>query len=438
MDNQLHVNVVLWENAWECSPVLLAHRTLLNEMLKYGFKCPTANKSMWRQFISDFLMEILVYGYCIFRTTAAGKPQISSGRVTEIITFNAGGSWRPRIFDTAYSTVIATKGWKVLVHDAPAVDSSGNYKYPCSCVFKALPAIIQYRILMSNMMRRDSFNSAPTVYTTISNNIGVNPSTSRPWFNNINSSLTPGQVTGRVDFRALVQHRGETIESLRRLTEEARKNQSKCTGPGGTADDAARDAAPHHAEHMVTDGRDARESRHLQQDNEIVHYVTERAGFVILQLCGVPPQALGQNVNSERLASSNRLTEMSIQHFRVNCDILKELIETLFEVNGFMVTFGDCVALSTVRCVEQFIKPKRLADMYACALDINSTDIDLNRLKDHQFNLVPPRQQEQPPQNRKRKAGDDHTPRPARPAPRTVPTEEQKDENRKRKADAID
>lgn len=421
MDEAPHVNYVLWENAWECPPVLLAHRTLLNEMLKYGLVCGPSDKTMWRQFISDFLMEILVYGYCVFRLVRSGKPpQIAPGRATTIVNPTSDGTWRPRVIDTAYSALRATKGWKVVVYDAPATDPSGDYKHPTSGLFRALPAVIQYRMLISNMMRRDSYNSAPTVYTTISNNIGANQSTSRPWFNQVHSAMVPGQVTGRVDFRALVQQRSETIESLRRITEQARRNQAVSAGPGKMlADD---DAAPDHAEHIVTDGRDAREARHLQQDNEIVHYVTERTSFVVLQLLGVPPQALGQNINSERLASSNRLTEMSIQHFRVNCAVLKDLIVNVFKNNSLDIKFGECVALSTVRGVEQFVKPARLAEMYACALDLNADDFDLNRIQDYQYSLVAARSTGGI-EDRK---------------PRTVPTEEEKDDNRKRKADAVD
>jgi hypothetical protein len=418
MNKQPHVNVVLWDNAWECPPVLLAHRTLLNEMLKYGFVCETSQKSMWRQFISDFLMEILVYGYCVFRTAGGGRPQIALGRMTEIVTSDAGGTWRPRVFDANYSALRATKGWKVLVHDRPATDAMGAYKHPTSSMFRALPAVIQYRILVSNMMRRDMANSIPTVYTTISNNIGVNPSTSRPWFNSVHSAMGPSQVTGRVDFRALVQHRSDTIESLRRLTEQARRNQASSVGPGNTAA-SAEDAGPNHSEHMVTDGRDAREVRHLQQDNEIVHFVTERTGFVIFQLLGVPPQVLGQNINSERLASSNRLTEMSIQHFQLHCAVLKQLIETVIDIYKFKVQFGDCVALSTVRAVEQFVKPARLAEMYACALDLNTDDFDLDRIRDYQFSLVPTHDL-------------------ATRSPRTLLTEDEKDEKRKRKVGAVD
>lgn len=403
LDDDVHINHVLWHHAWHAAPVHLAHTNLLNELLKHGFVCDVIDRPTWRQFVSDFVFEILVYGYCVFRSTG-GNPQIASGRGVEIERQSASRPWTPRSIPSLDEPPLkGTRGWKVVVHHAPMVTATGQYSKPTSGVFKALGAIIQHRTLIDNMMQRDRMNSAPGVFTTISNSIGANQSTSRPWFNQVHNSMVPGQVTGRVDFRALVQHRSETIEGLRQITETARQ---RTRGPQNEPVD------PEHVEHIITDGRDMRESRHLQQDNEIVHYVTERTGFQIMQILGVPPQALGQNINSERLASSNRLTEMSIQHYRVTCACFKELVEIAFEVGEFDVKFGTCISLSTVHAIEQIAKPASLRRMFACALDVPESDISLDRIRAVQ-------------------AGG---PKPER-APRRIPTEEEKDENRKRKAE---
>lgn len=144
--------------------------------------------------------------------------------------------------------------------------------------------------------------------------------------------------------------------------------------------------------------------------------MTERTGFTILQIFGVPPQALGHNVNSERLASSNRLTEMSIQHFRTRVLELKQTIEELFAYYDPAPKFGECVALHTVHLVKDIVKPDRLIGMYACALDLDTNDFDIN--------LVRASQQQQQTQNERK--------------PRRRPTEDEKDQARKEKAEAVE
>ena len=97
-------------------------------------------------------------------------------------------------------------------------------------------------------------------------------------------------------------------------------------------------------------------------------------------------------------------------------------METVFVVHDMDVKFGECVALSTIRAVEQFIKPKRLAEMYSCALELNFKDFDLQKVQEYQASLV----------------SGSSSGGVAERKPREVPSEAEKDEKRKRKADAVD
>ena len=96
---------------------------------------------------------------------------------------------------------------------------------------------------------------------------------------------------------------------------------------------------------------------------------------------------------------------------------MKELVEVALRILDVPYQFGDCTSISTIRTVEAFLKPRRLAQMYACALDIDASDFDMAALKQYQAGLLGKSNTDQ------RK-------------PRTIPTEEEKDETRKRKADA--
>lgn len=107
---------------------------------------------------------------------------------------------------------------------------------------------------------------------------------------------------------------------------------------------------------------------------------------------------------------------MSIQHFRTRVLELKQTIEDLFTYYDPAPKFGECVALHTVHLVKDIVKPDRLMEMYACALDLEPGDFDINLIQASQ-------QQARLQEQRK---------------PRQRPTEDEKDEARKEKAEATE
>jgi hypothetical protein len=401
-----HINTAIYNLFWSCTPAILAHNTLVGEVVKYGLMCDGTVRGVWKQFISDVILELMLFGYCVHRMVA-GVPTVLSGRYVELRRARTY-KWEIKIIATTRFGLRKSR-WKLCVVNNPATSKTGDYIHPTSPGYTAVPSMIKLRTLQDNMMKRDKHNSEVAVFTKVSNTIGANSANSRPWFNQIHSNMVPSQVTGRVDFKTLVRHRADTVEQLRQLTEQARTKARGVPVMGTIPEPSPME----HSEHMITDGRDMVAVGHLQQDNEIVHYVTEQTAFAILQLFGVPPQALGHNVNSERLASSNRLTEMSIQHFRVHMREMKLTIETVLAAYDTGPKFGDCVSLHTINVVKDVIKPKRLAEMYACAMDLAVDDFDIELLRQQQQVNTPDQE-------------------------RAVPSEEEKDENSKKKALAND
>lgn len=190
----LHINTVLWQHAWESSYVQLAHQTLLGEINKYGLDCEPGYRFVWQQFISDVLYELLLYGYCIHRSVR-NQPTVFSGRYAELVRASPGSLWRPRVFDSTQTSMQGTKGWRVLVVNAPLDSPSNQYVHPTSVMFRALPSIVHHRMLVANMLRRDQMNSSPSVFTTVSDRVGANSANSRPWFNQVHSALVPNQAS---------------------------------------------------------------------------------------------------------------------------------------------------------------------------------------------------------------------------------------------------
>ena len=108
---------------------------------------------------------------------------------------------------------------------------------------------------------------------------------------------------------------------------------------------------------------------------------------------------------------------MSIQHFRTRVLELKKTVTDILKTYTPAPDFGECVALHTVNLVQHMLRPERLVELMACALDLEPTDFDINLVKESQVS---------------QRAGTIDR------KPRTVPTEAEKDETRKRKSDAVD
>lgn len=305
-----HVNHIIWHHAWESSLVQLAHRTLVGEMLKYSIQCATSERLVWQQFISDVIYELLLYGYVVHRSFH-GKPTVISGRHVELVRTKPGLDWHPKVFDPSQYNIQKTKGWKVCVVDAPLASPDGTYDRPTSVMFRALPSVIYHHVLLSNMLRRDQLNSSPAVFTTISDRVGANSANSRPWFNQVHNGLVPNQITGRVDFRTLVRHRAETIDELRRLTDQARQN-AHAHGASGTLPNTA---DINHQEHIVTDGRDAREVC-------VILIAFNLQGFGNLHLAFY---CVGRSDTSNKITKSftTSLSELDLQFYKYLGSLLK-------------------------------------------------------------------------------------------------------------------
>lgn len=109
---------------------------------------------------------------------------------------------------------------------------------------------------------------------------------------------------------------------------------------------------------------------------------------------------------------------MSIQHFHTRVLELKTTVQDILNTYTPTASFGECVALHTVNLVQHMLKPERLIELMACALDLQPSDFDLNLVKKSQLL-----------QGRNDAAGR---------KPRAVPTEAEKDDTRKRKSEAVD
>lgn len=184
----------------------------------------------------------------------------------------------------------------------------------------------------------------------------------------------------RRDFESLIQDRADTIKQLDEGTTLARERQPPAIE---VADDQLDDEGEarrgmQHTEHIVTDGMSFTESRPLAADGTFDVF-TRNTRRDALMLLGLPPQALGENVNTERMASSNALTEAAMNIFRHKAKRYRTILGSILETCA--VEFETCLNQHDVERLEAVLKPKVAAKMYACVYDVPEEWIDAAKLK---------------------------------------------------------
>ena len=158
---------------------------------------------------------------------------------------------------------------------------------------------------VSLFLQRDRHNSRPACWLSVSEALTNTTGKSKPWFRTIGNDYIDTfseQLQGPTDYKELIADRSSVISKLGSATILRRST--------GTESDMApaRDkvTGKAHAEHLVTDGYESRDTRSLVSMNDAKEHM-RNLEFQILGILGVPASAIGKNQNSERLASSNQL-----------------------------------------------------------------------------------------------------------------------------------
>jgi len=276
-----HINTSLWERFWRSSPQQQAHTAINAEIARFGIEnADIAEIQMWRNFMENFVLEISIFGYCIFQLAAKGTPTILGGRHAELMEIGPK-KFKPRAFGSSRRKFVGTTGWKVIVFHEPVFNMAGKYVHPTSAAYKSLHSDEALQSIISNMARRDTLNSNPSIYTSISKDIRSNRGDhAHPWFPTLAS-----EITGAISMDDLVRERVQTIDSLNTVTSHVRMVELN-----HKIGDVPIENTPQHDELVVSDGRDYSETRHLTQDSEIIRNTVERLNHEIMFAWGVPPQ----------------------------------------------------------------------------------------------------------------------------------------------------
>lgn len=230
-----------------------------------------------------------------------------------------GGTWATVVPPETYTIVSTAQNpsWvardkKLLFHAIDPPRQTGIR----SAVVRAMNDTQRYDALEKHILERDRLNSHHTVFTVISKDVKNQNGSSRQWFR---SSIADESAGSRprvdTDFSNLLARRRETVEKLAQNTvyQNSTLGASR-QGIGAFHGRTPPVASAMHKEHAVTDGREYGAAPQLQSLTDGKAEL-DRVYTNIMLAFHVPPQIFGKNINTERHAASNRLTESAVSMF---------------------------------------------------------------------------------------------------------------------------
>ena len=390
----LRQQVTMYSRLFDSSPTQqLAYHTIIGQVSRHRLAWHTTANNVienvpvptwWYRFVQDAIRSILLTG-CAFYRTVVRKDMVIP-EIADPCMVLPQWNKRARVWEADMP------GWKGIFYEPPInewhVDGHGTNTVILRCAAaRAFKATLRLVTLQDNWATRDGTNSKPSVFTTITSDLASQNGSERQWFKNLSNPdiLQTRAVDIDNNFSTLVHKRADTIMKLDAQTHLMReKSASRASG-----EDACDTPAQMHREHMITDGRSYTEARPLSSlpDTKIIMDELTHSVFFAF---GVPPQCLGKNINSERLASSNRLTEMAINSFQILVEDIRRQLQTpikeaTLSKKGSYLGFGLVLDEHELNQLLPVLNTSDAATMIARTFRIPQKMIDKKRVAEQQL-----------------------------------------------------
>jgi hypothetical protein len=282
---------------------------------------PTSKESkIWKTFIRRLLLQLCVFGFAAYRIVRVREAKrrnlefkgehtkhqreslridVANSQLLELTWSKETVSWELK---TVQGVSAVGTQWHLTVHNEPYRVGASNAAIPSSCAARAYTDSVALQRLHENLMSRDALNTEPGVYTQPSKQ--MMGGSARPLYDGPDRQMNVLGET-RHDFSSWLATRLDTFKKLDAMSKQAREATRGAYTPYTTAlnHDAAADLPPPPPrplrEYMVTDGRDATEMTHRRGPEELLK-VKSQLRHQIMFSWQLPPQVLGENINTER------------------------------------------------------------------------------------------------------------------------------------------
>ena len=348
----------------KCPVQKIAMETILSDILKCDFSWTSTvgqttyskkismdayEHAMWTEFVRQLVQQILLHGWVVYRLKTIkvsprtdleekhiphhrhpkrqkmnGKeprgrkppyrcPEVADGLLIVLRWGEKEHRWIPHSHEGKPYT--RTEGWRMLQPMPPDRIGIANIPVIRSCA-AAAQSLSQLRgEIYANIGRRDARNTDVELFaqTVKSMNKGGSGVSTQEWFQSqVHGTMGLNSAPGDIfqPLSTMIADRLDTAVGLQKMSEVIRKMDDTTPRKLGSRVEApAQEQSKDHKEHFVTEGREAREVSYRRGPEEIMRILDELF-VMILFTYSVMPHVVGKNINSERMAGSNRMAEV--------------------------------------------------------------------------------------------------------------------------------
>ena len=323
-------------------------------------------------FASDIIKSFMAFGYAVWKTSRSGRLLVADPAICTVERTKSG---RWKVLTVADPT-LSGRGWHCTTFVTPPlhVKHPEPHEWPSPTVLSYVHYLRVVEI-EENWMRRDTHNSYPSVFTTIAldhfskdkeinNDPGSHfiystlpkPSQYRSAdsiedlaFQTTNISDGAGGVTPvhSSSFQEIAKSRYDAVRKLGQQSTLEREAilAGRNNGMAWDPQLLQKESPQLHEEHIINDGKKAVETKILLSTVD-ARLQYDRTRHAVLFALGVPPQAVGETVNSERTASSAAIYDVAIGLFLRTVEQYRVAVTSVLK-EATMLDNGDHVIYST-------------------------------------------------------------------------------------------
>ena len=351
--------------------------------------------AMYRIFISSVIRNLVIYGYCVWRQISEGEAdeeavyQVPNGQYASVRFDRDRLEWVADLYKSGEEDVDYEGGdddWNVIVLIPPLESRPDGYGA------RAYREAEYIETMKDNQQARDTYNSRPSVFTTVDNQAFTTRGRSggSGWLSSgldIDPSTGLEGSTRSLDYGDLVAARAQMVRAAKNATvkDNTRAFRTGAGLPLGrfNADDDDLDEDQEHAEYAVSDGTKMSVVPHLtgpQQENLLVQRLRQN----VFQIMGVPPQAIGESVSAERVGSNQRATSSALTMWEDRKRSVREALPVT-ETKG---AWDDVVDTFAYERLLPILRTEAAVDLVSRTMGVDKSMIDPEKLSAFQEMMI--------------------------------------------------
>lgn len=347
--------------------------------------------------------NIMIMGFAVWRIK---RGLIEVAEPGDFLIRHNGRQWVP-VHTLRTVQMRGSRDWRVSIYDEPArrldlVGSSGigsvasNVVRSCdirsACSRSYLDAVRQ-QAMERQFLSRDRFNAMPAVFTSVSGELGNAGGNMRTWFRDVNMDTSSrlasaGPPQRYSDFSKLVKNRADTIQKLSEISDQERQKM-EMDQPDMIESGVGLES--HHREFVLTDGKTMADTKTLLSCADSA-FQYNRARHSVMALMGVPAQAIGESVNTERNSANSRQFETAMLVYSGTVQRVRTVFNEIFQ---FMGKDDGRHPLSlplhsphTLETLTPMLKSSAIVQLFSETYEIDRNHFDLQRVTAYQDELI--------------------------------------------------